>query len=252
MRIHLSLLATLFLMTAITWSDVIALPSGITGRTLKPGSTPGCGMRGCHTGAEEGSVTIKAPTFLRANEAARCTVLVSGANTGINISVSDGSLAPVSRLIEVNGELTHPCPGTGVYVFDYKAPATIGTKMIFATGSSGGASGPWNFASNAFIYVDLVASTRGSLPPPAFSLGQNFPNPFNPSTQIRFNLAQKGRTSLRIYNLLGEVVATLVDGMLEPGQHSVSWNAKGFPSGVYIYRLESGSATETKRLILLR
>lgn len=252
MKIYRSFLFALVLMTAVTSFNGFALPSGITGRTLKPGSTPGCAMKGCHTGAEQGSVTIKAPTFLRANEAARCTVLVSGANTGIDISVSDGFLAPVSRLIEVNGELTHPTPGSGVYVFDYTAPATPGTQAIYATGSSGGASGPWNFASNALIYVDLIASAQSSSSPLAFSLGQNFPNPFNPSTQIRFSLAKKGWTSLKVFNLLGEVVATLENGVMEAGQHTVSWSAKGFPSGVYVYRLESGDAVETRRMILLK
>ncbi|RPH36353.1 T9SS C-terminal target domain-containing protein [bacterium] len=168
------------------------------------------------------------------------------------MSVSAGDLVPVSRLLAVNGELTHPSPGTGVYVLDYTAPATPGTHAIYATGLSGGNSGPWNFASNKFVYVDLVASAQGSSPPAGFSLGQNFPNPFNPSTQIRFSLAAKAQTTLKVYNLLGEVVSVLADGWMEPGQYTVSWNAGGFPSGVYIYKLESGSATETKRLILLK
>ncbi len=252
MRICLTFSLALFLMTAVTSFDAVALPSGITGRTLKPGSVPGCAMAGCHHGAENASVTIKAPALLRANEVARCTVLVSGTNTGINISVSDGHLAPVSRLLAVNGELTHPSPGSGVYVFDYTAPASPGTQTLYATGLSGGRSGPWNFASNKFIYVDLVASAEGLSPAPGFSLAQNFPNPFNPSTQIRFSIAVRARTTLKIFNLLGDAVAVLVDGWLEPGGYAASWNARGFPSGVYLCRLESGSATETKRLILLK
>ena len=252
MKIFFLALITLFSMTAITSLDGFSLPSGITGRTLKPGSTPGCALKGCHAGAEQASVTIKAPSFLHVNEVARCTVLVSGVNTGIDISVSDGALAPVSRLLEVNGELTHPSSGAGVYIFDYTAPASRGTQTIYATGLSGGTSGPWNFAANKFICVDLIASEERASLPPVFALGQNFPNPFNPSTEIRFSIAERGRTSLKIYNLLGEMVAALVDGLMEPGQHTATWNARGFPSGVYIYRLESGSATETRRLILLK
>ena len=162
MKIFLTYLFTLFLMTAVTFFDAYTLPSGITGRTLKPGSVPGCALAGCHRGTENASVTIKAPAFLRAYDVARCTVLVSGSNTGIDISVSDGILIPVARLLAVNGELTHPCPGSGVYVFDYTAPGTPGTQTLYATGLSGGTSGSWNFASSAFIYVDLVASARGT------------------------------------------------------------------------------------------
>jgi hypothetical protein len=203
-------------------------------------------------GAEKASVTIIAPTFLRANQAARCTVLVPGPNTGINISVSEGVLSPVSRLLAVNGELTHPSAGLGVYVFDYTPPARPGTQTIYATGLSEGNAGPWNFASNKFIYVDLVASAQSSSPGEGFSLGQNFPNPFNPTTQIRFTIPGKARTTLKIYNLLGEVVTVLVDAVMQRGQYTVSWNGGGFPSGVYIYRLESGGAVETKRLLLLK
>ena len=239
-------------MMAITSFDGFSLPSGITGRTLKPGSIPGCAMRSCHAGEEKASVTIKAPAILRNNEVARCTVLVVGSKTGINISVSEGILKPVSRLLSVNGELTHPSAGHGVYVFDYTAPSTPGTQTLYATGLSGGKSGPWNFAASRSIYVDVVASAGESPPSRGFSLGQNFPNPFNPSTQIQFRLVERGRTLLKIYNLLGDVVAVLVDEWMGPGQHTVSWNARGFPSGVYIYKLESGGATETRRLILLR
>ena len=142
MRIFFLALIALFLMTAVTFFDGFSLPSGITGRTLKPGSTPGCALKGCHAGAEKASVTIKAPSFLHVNEVARCTVLVSGVNTGIDISVSDGALAPVSRLLEVNGELTHPSSGPGVYIFDYTAPASRGTQTIYATGLSGGTRDP--------------------------------------------------------------------------------------------------------------
>ncbi len=252
MKISLSRIIPVVLMTAITCFDGFSLPSGITGRTLKPGSVPGCAMKSCHAGDEKASVTIKAPALLRNNEVARCTVLVVGSKTGINISVSDGILVPVSRLLSVNGELTHPSAGSGVYVFDYTAPPTPGTQTLYATGLSGGISGPWNFASSKLIYVDVVAAAGESPHPRGFSLGQNFPNPFNPSTQIQFSLVERGRTSLKIYNLLGDVVAVLVDEWMSPGQHTVSWNANGFPSGVYVYKLESGGATETKRLILLR
>jgi hypothetical protein len=88
--------------------------------------------------------------------------------------------------------------------------------------------------------------------PAEFSLLQNFPNPFNPSTTIQFALPRTGTTLLRVYNTLGMEVTTLVSGNLNAGTHTVNWDASGIPSGVYFYRLEAGEFSQTKKLILLR
>ena len=85
-----------------------------------------------------------------------------------------------------------------------------------------------------------------------FRLDQNYRNPFNPSTTIRFSLPEAARVSLKIFTLLGEEVATLVSGDLQAGQHSARWDAAEIPSGVYFYRLQAGQFTETKKLVLLR
>jgi photosystem II stability/assembly factor-like uncharacterized protein len=96
----------------------------------------------------------------------------------------------------------------------------------------------------------IVASENST--PGDFALAQNYPNPFNPSTTIQFSLPRNGFVSLKIYNLLGEEMATLVSEELDAGQHSVGWHATGMPSGVYFYRLTAGQFTETKKLVLLR
>jgi hypothetical protein len=93
--------------------------------------------------------------------------------------------------------------------------------------------------------------------PTTFLLHQNFPNPFNPSTQIRFSLPSEANVKLTIYNLLGQHVATILEGKLNAGVHSVPWNGRsqsGIPmaSGVYFYRLKAGSFVETKKMLLLR
>jgi len=85
-----------------------------------------------------------------------------------------------------------------------------------------------------------------------FSLVQNFPNPFNPSTQIDFSIPQSSHVTLRIYDMLGKEVATLVNGKRETGTYTSTWNAQNCPSGVYFYRLNAGSYTMTRKLILLR
>jgi photosystem II stability/assembly factor-like uncharacterized protein len=88
--------------------------------------------------------------------------------------------------------------------------------------------------------------------PAEFSLDQNFPNPFNPSTIISFKLPVSSFVSLKVYDLLGQEIATLAEGVIQPGVHNVRWSAAGFASGVYLYRLKAGSFTETKKLLLIR
>ena len=88
--------------------------------------------------------------------------------------------------------------------------------------------------------------------PTQFELGQNYPNPFNPTTNFGFRIAEFGLVKLRIYDPLGREIATLVNSELQPGEHNVQWDATGFPSGVYFYRLTANSFVETKKLILLK
>ena len=88
--------------------------------------------------------------------------------------------------------------------------------------------------------------------PKLFELSQNYPNPFNPSTNISFSLPSKSFVSLKVFDLLGRQVASIVSEELPLGNYSRQWNAANMPSGVYFYRLEVGSFTETKKLILLR
>ncbi len=85
-----------------------------------------------------------------------------------------------------------------------------------------------------------------------FTLSQNYPDPFNPSTTISFSIASKSVVSLRIFDVLGKEVATIISGELPEGNYSRQWNAAGVKSGVYFYRLQAGSFTETKKLVLLK
>ena len=89
--------------------------------------------------------------------------------------------------------------------------------------------------------------------PKDFALLQNYPNPFNPSTVIRFDLPKESKVTLKVYNALGQVVNTLVDGeLLAAGRYEKQFNAMNLPSGVYFYRIETPGYTSTKKMILMK
>jgi hypothetical protein len=86
----------------------------------------------------------------------------------------------------------------------------------------------------------------------SFSLAQNYPNPFNPTTKIEYSIPKTGMVSIKIYNILGREVITLVNEEKPSGHYTINFNAGNFPSGIYFYTLKVGSFTETKKLVLLK
>ena len=88
--------------------------------------------------------------------------------------------------------------------------------------------------------------------PNRFSLSQNYPNPFNPTTMISYQLPVNSLVTLKVYDVLGREVATLVNGRQSAGYHHISFNGANLSSGVYFYRLETGSYTNTKKFLLLK
>jgi len=103
------------------------------------------------------------------------------------------------------------------------------------------------------VYKSVVsAEDISSFLPSNFRLYQNYPNPFNPSTTISYDLPKRSFVTLKIFNVLGQEVATLVDGAIETGRHEVRWDPAGLPSGVYLYRMSAGDFAETKKMMLVR
>ena len=88
--------------------------------------------------------------------------------------------------------------------------------------------------------------------PEGFRLEQNYPNPFNPATTIAYALPQPERVSLRIYNLQGQEVASLIECQQAAGEHRVVWRPQGLAAGIYIARLQAGGVYATRRLVLAK
>ena len=88
--------------------------------------------------------------------------------------------------------------------------------------------------------------------PATFALYQNYPNPFNPLTAIGYQLSALSDVDLSIYNLIGQKVVTLVNKRQPPGRYQVEWDASGFASGVYYYKIESGNYVQTRKMIYLK
>jgi len=111
-------------------------------------------------------------------------------------------------------------------------------------------------AGNHVYNVDgqtvIVEATPGSSIPMTYSLEQNFPNPFNSQTSFAFALPANEMVSLKVFDLLGREVATVLNRQMEAGLHTVSWSAEGLASGLYTYTLNAGSYSETKKLLFLK
>ncbi|MCK4297054.1 MAG: T9SS type A sorting domain-containing protein, partial [Candidatus Marinimicrobia bacterium] len=85
-----------------------------------------------------------------------------------------------------------------------------------------------------------------------YSLFHNYPNPFNPTTTIRYSLPNSGLVSIDVYNLVGQRVETLVNEKKSAGSHKVVWDGKDSPSGIYFYRIQAGDFSQTKKMVLMK
>ena len=146
--------------------------------------------------------------------------------------------------------------------FTLAAQRTIADTIRFTPTTVGAFSGNLIYSSNAAsspdtvnligqgVAVSAVEKLEGI--PTTYSLSQNFPNPFNPITTIRYAIPHQGRVRLEIYSALGQPVVTLINELHEPGNYQVRCSSVGFSSGVYFYRLKAGEFVETKKMTVIK
>lgn len=109
----------------------------------------------------------------------------------------------------------------------------------------------WSDWSNSTSFYNATDVDESQIPF-EYKLLQNYPNPFNPETEIKFGIKESSHVILKVYDVLGNVVSTLIDKNLSAGYHSISFDAGSLSSGVYFYKIETPSFTDTKKMILIR
>ncbi|GJQ33482.1 MAG: hypothetical protein HBSAPP04_23210 [Ignavibacteriaceae bacterium] len=149
-----------------------------------------------------------------------------------------------------NGQLIPPGDSVMVYV-ELMIPVTE-APPVFDDTLFIHSNDPLKPVSIIFIKWELPQSAESEVVPLEYGLEQNFPNPFNPETVIDFSLKKEGFVTLEIFNSTGEKIRTLVSSSLAAGKHSVRFDAATLPSGVYLYRLNAGDFTSTRKMLLLR
>lgn len=262
------IIAVILVVLFITVTSVMlyAFSGGITGVTKKD-TSPGCT---CHGASPSSSTQVNfiGPDTVIAGQTVQYTIVVANSTqlaAGVDIAVQRGTLSVANSLLRLqSGELTHNAPigftsGSASILFNYTAPSIIGLDTIYANGNAvnlnNTSSGDfWNFAANKKIVVKNASSIKeiSNIIPNGFELKQNFPNPFNPSTKIRFAIPENSNVLLTVMDITGRVVAELYNGALKAGSYEYDYNAKNLSSGIYFYKLSTDNYSEIRKMSLIK
>jgi hypothetical protein len=153
---------------------------------------------------------------------------------------SDGNQAWLARY-------ERPCGSEDAYALVLDRPGNV-----YLTGYLGVTSVDFDYLTAKFIQGPVSVDESETRTPTTIFLHQNYPNPFNSTTRIGFSLPRSALVTLKVFDLLGQEIATLVKGERSAGDHSILWDASEFPSGIYFYRLQSNGAVQTRKLLILR
>ena len=239
---------------------------GMIGTTLRDGGL-GCACHGT-TPTDSVFVWIEGPDSVFVGDSVQYRILMTGGPAvagGFDLASYFGMLDSVDNLTHIiQGELTHTSPNpftndTVSWYFLYTAPDSTVTDTLYSVGNSVNENGAptldqWNFGENFIIHVlDIPVNVeKGYQPPDGFILNQNYPNPFNPTTKLSFVICHQSFVELKVYDVLGNEVATLVNEEKPAGEYEVEFNAAGLASGIYLYKLETLNFTLTRKMLLLK
>jgi len=242
---------------------------GIVDMTLLDGGL-GCICHGSSDSTVQ--VWIEGPDSLFINDSAYYKLMMTGGPSvkgGFDLAVRFGILDSVDTLTHILlDELTHTSPkqfanATVLWDFMYISPDSLVTDTIYSVANSvNDNSEPtgdkWNFGENfpVTIIADLVYVNEDIILND-FELSQNYPNPFNPNTTIKFIIPQDVRretqaVSLKIYDILGNEIVTVVNEEKPAGEYEFEFDGSELTSGIYLYRLQAGDFTNTKKMILMK
>jgi hypothetical protein len=194
------------------------------------GTTPGCGGSGCHT-SQAGilSATIQS-------------------NLQIKITLSGATGNVAGELVDAGGNVVAVINKTSSNPFTLTAPSA-GTYKVNAGYKN--PSRRWDSTTVTIVLAD-IGNDLIEATPHSYKLDNNYPNPFNPSTKISWQSPVSSWQTLKVYDLLGKEIATLVDEYKPAGNYNVEFDASNLTSGIYFYKLQAGTFAETKKMILTK
>ena len=134
-----------------------------------------------------------------------------------------------------------------IHVYPNTTYGTAHIKLVFGNLRTLSEQYTYNFAASAF-----VAGVQDKTAPGKYFISANYPNPFNPSTVIKFSIASGSPVVLRVYDMLGKEVAVLINSYKAAGEYSVEFNGNGLPSGVYLYKVSAGGYSSVRKMILAK
>ena len=173
-------------------------------------------------------------------------------NVGINYNALD-SLISYADTLQENDYTPESWTNFAAALASAKnAKAQNYSASVSAADAMGNAKDTLTAAIDGLVKIVVGIDVANAHHPKTFTLSQNFPNPFNPTTQIKYSTPQSGYVSLKVFNLLGVEVATLFDGVRQPGNYVARFDGSGLPSGGYLYRLQAYNFIGTKKFILLK
>jgi hypothetical protein len=205
---------------------LLVIPANISQPDFN-GTNPGCAGSNCH--ALQDGIVSAAVTDLQ-----------------VAITVSGTTASVAGELVDANGTVVAFNNSTGNNPFTLIAPGP-GTYTVNA-----GFKNPSKKWDSVMVNISLTDIGENHTNPNAFKLYDNYPNPFNPSTTLRYSIPEASFTTIKIYDALGNEVSSLVNETKTAGTYEVEFNATDLSSGIYYYSLQAGSFIETKKMILMK